>query len=203
MSHGVLPKEVAEGMRVGMAPLARRLHAIGVTPNVVTFTGFALSVAGSVLLAMDRPLAAFILILVGTLSDTLDGTLARAGGGGTKLGAFLDSTVDRLSDSAVAAGTIGLGVAASDALLLWAGVIGLISSSLVPYVRAKAESLGLTANIGLAPREARLTVFLIGLGVWAILGYPLAFTAAVVAVAVLSTITFLQRIAAVAAALRA
>ena len=71
------------------------------------------------------------------------------------------------------------------------------------YVRSKAESLGLAATVGLMPREARLTILLVGVGLWGVLGFYLLFVAAVVAVAVLSLITVLQRIAYVARALNA
>jgi len=81
-------------------------------------------------------------------------------------------------------------------------IVALISSFLVSYVRAKAESMGLKANVGLAPREARLTLLLIGIGVWGVLGQFAVFTAAVAIVALLSTVTWLQRVAHVAAALR-
>lgn len=202
MSHGVLPNEVAEGTRGGMAPLAKRLHGLGVTANGVTVLGLLITLAGSALLAADRPLLAFAVLLVGTLSDTLDGALARAAGGGTRFGEFLDSTVDRISDAAMAAAVVALGAMRGDALLLWGGLVGLVASFLVSYARAKAESLGVGATVGIAPREARLVVFLTGLGLSAVLGITWLFAAAVLAVALLSTLTLLQRIAHVARALR-
>ncbi len=202
MSHGVLPKDIAEGTRLGMAPLAKRLHGIGVTANGVTVIGLLITLAGSALLAADRPLAAFVVLLVGTLSDTLDGALARVAGGGTRFGEFLDSTADRISDAAMAAAAVALGAARGDPLLLWGGLVGLVASFLVSYARAKAESLGVTATVGLAPRETRLVIFLGGLGLSAILGLTWLFAAAVVAVAMLATLTLLQRVAHVARALR-
>ena len=201
MSHGVLPKEVADGTRLGLAPLARRLHALGVTANGVTILGLAITVVGSLLLASERPVAALAVLLVGTLADTLDGQLARVAGGGTTFGAFLDSTLDRVSDAVLAAAIAWLGAARGDQLLFWAAIVALISSFLVSYVRAKAESMGLKANVGLAPREARLTLLLIGIGIWGVLGPFVVFTAAVAIVALLSTVTWLQRVAHVAAAL--
>lgn len=202
MSHGVLPKEIADGTRLGLAPLARRLHALGVTANGVTILGLAITIAGSLLLAAERPVAALLVLLVGTLADTLDGQLARAAGGGTTFGAFLDSTLDRVSDAVLAAAIAWLGATRGDPLLFWVAIVALISSFLVSYVRAKAESMGLKANVGLAPREARLTILLIGIGVWGVLGAFVVFTAAVAIVALLSTVTWLQRVAHVAAALR-
>jgi phosphatidylglycerophosphate synthase len=102
----------------------------------------------------------------------------------------------------MAAAVVALGATRGDALLLWGGLVGLVASFLVSYARAKAESLGVSATVGVAPREARLVVFLTGLGLSAVFGSSWLFAAAVVAVALLSTLTLLQRIAHVARALR-
>lgn len=195
MSHGLMPNEVAEGTRLGLAPLARGLHRVGITANAVTVLGVVITVAGSWLLATGQPLPALVVLLAGALSDTLDGQLAKAAGGGTRFGAFLDSTLDRVSDAALACGAAALGVALGDPILFWSAVVGLVASSLVSYVRAKAESMGATAAVGLMPREARLTLLLVGVGVWGVLGLYGLFVAAVAAVALLSTVTLLQRIA--------
>jgi len=193
-----MPNEVAEGTRLTLAPLARGLHRVGITANAVTVIGVLITVAGSVLLATARPLPALIVLLAGALSDTLDGQLAKAAGGGTRFGAFLDSTLDRVSDAAFACGVAALGAALGDALLFWSALVGLVASFLVSYVRAKAESMGTTAAVGLMPREVRLTVLLVGIGVWGVLGLYQLFVAAVAAVALLSVITLCQRIAFVA-----
>lgn len=201
MSHGLMPNEVADGARLGLAPLARGLHRVGITANAVTVLGVIITMAGSALLIMERPLAALIVLLAGALSDTLDGQLAKAAGGGTRFGAFLDSTLDRVSDAALACGAAALGAARGDALLFWAALVGLVASFLVSYVRAKAESMGTTATVGLMPREARLTILLFGVGFWGVFGLYVLFVAAVAGVAALSVITLLQRIAFVAGAL--
>ena len=201
MSHGLIPDEVAEGTRLGLAPLARGLHRVGITANAVTVLGVIITMAGSALLIMERPLAALIVLIAGSLSDTLDGQLAKAAGGGTRFGAFLDSTLDRVSDAALAWGAATIGAARGDALLFWAALVGLVASFLVSYVRAKAESMGTTATVGLMPREARLTILLFGVGFWGVFGLYVLFVAAVAAVAALSVITLLQRITFVAGAL--
>lgn len=202
MSHGVIPNGVAEGARGGMAPIARRLAALGVTANSATFLGFALSILGAAFVAASQPLTALVILIIGSLCDTLDGALARASGGGTKLGAFLDSTFDRLSDGAFFGAAAALG-AASDPLLFWSALTALVASFQVSYVRAKAEQAGLNATVGAAPREARLVILLIGLGAWAVFGPRQLFTAAVLSVAILATLTLIQRIVLVARALAA
>lgn len=197
VSHGVVPERAATATRSGLMPLARWLHGAGVTPNAVTAVGVTLTLVGAWLLASERPLAALIVLLVASLSDTLDGAIARVSGGGTRLGAFLDSTADRIADAALFGAAAWIGASRADALLFWSALVALSGSFLVSYVRAKAESLGTQAAVGPAPREARLVIVLAGLAAWALLGLDVLFIAAVLAVALLSAITFLQRLAVV------
>jgi len=194
MSHGVVPEGLAEGARASIGPLARALAALGISANAVTIAGGVLSVLGAGLLSAGMPLPALLVLLVGTLADTLDGQLAKASGGGTRLGAFLDSTVDRVADGALFVGAAAEGANAGQPLLFWSSLIALVASFLVPYVRAKAESLGVSASVGPAPREARIVIFLIGLAAWAVLDLEALFVAAIFALAVLSTITFVLRV---------
>jgi CDP-diacylglycerol--glycerol-3-phosphate 3-phosphatidyltransferase len=213
----IVPDRLAKTTRGGIAPIARRLHALGVSANAVTLVGFLITVAGSALLASGQPGAALLVLLVGTLSDSLDGQIARAAGGGTRFGAFLDSTLDRLSDAALAIAAVYLGAATfeirsiSDAtgvptgttssVLFWGGLVLLVASFLVSYIRAKAESLGEGATVGLAPREARIAIYLIGVAAWAATGNTQLFAAAVAVAAFLATVTVIQRIAHMANAL--
>ena len=194
MSHGVVPDRVAEGGRAGIAPLARALAGMGISANAVTIAGGVLSVVGAGLLAAGRPLPALLVLLVGTVADTLDGQIAKASGGGTRLGAFLDSTVDRVADGALFVGAAASGANLGQPLLLWSSLVALVASFLVPYVRAKADSLGGSASVGPAPREARIVIFLIGLAAWAIFDLQALFVAAVLALALLSSITFVLRV---------
>jgi CDP-diacylglycerol--glycerol-3-phosphate 3-phosphatidyltransferase len=198
----IVPKRAATGARGILSPVARGLHAAGISANTVTIVGLILTVLGATLLIADEPRAGLLVLLIGTLADTLDGLVARLGRGGTKLGAFLDSTFDRLSDSALTVAALVVGALHADALLFASAIVALVSGSLVPYIRAKAESLGLTASVGLAPREARLAIQVLGVAAWAFTGSHLFFAAAMVVVALLSTITAAQRIAHVARALR-
>jgi len=201
MSHGVVPQGLAERARGGMAPLARRLVALGVTANAVTAAGFVVTLAGAALLATEQLPAAVAALVVGTLADTLDGALARVAGGGTRLGAFLDSTLDRLADAALFGAAAAVGAARGDGPLLWGSLGALVASFMVSYVRAKAESLGASARLGVAPREARVAIVLAGVAAWAAFGIAQLFTAAVLLVAALATLTLLQRVVAVAGAL--
>lgn len=206
----IVPDRLARTTRGGIAPVARRLHALGVSANAVTVLGFLITLAGAALLAAAQPAVALAVLLVGTLSDTLDGQIARAAGGGTRFGAFLDSTLDRLSDAALAIAAVRLGASMFDRppatfgtadVLFWGGLVLLVASFLVSYIRAKAESLGEGASVGLAPREARIALYLVGVAAWAITGNPQLYAVAVSVAAILATLTVLQRIAHMARAL--
>ncbi len=198
----IVPRGATAGARGVLAPIARALHASGVSANAVTAAGLVITLAGALLVALGLPALALLVLLVGTLADTLDGQIARLSGGGTKLGAFLDSTFDRLSDAALSVAAVIAAVTHGDSLLFFSAILALVAGSLVPYVRAKAESLGLGASVGLAPREARLVLMVLGIAAWAVTGSLFLFAAAVAVVALLSTITAAQRIAHVARALR-
>ena len=198
----IVPRGAATGARGALAPIARALHTRGVSANAVTVTGLLITLAGALFVALGQPTAALLVLLVGTLADTLDGQIARLSGGGTKLGAFLDSTFDRLSDAALSVAALIVGAIYGEPLLFFSAILALVAGSLVPYVRAKAESLGLGASVGLAPREARLVLMVLGIAAWAVTGSLSLFAAAVAVVALLSTITAAQRIAHVARALR-
>jgi len=195
---------MAGSLRGALAPAARGLHALGIRANTVTVLGFFLTVVGATLLASAQPAPALVVLLIGTLSDTLDGQLARAAGGGTRFGAFLDSTLDRLSDAALAIAAVQLGASMFDPyvttfgtalILFWAGLILLVASFLVSYIRAKAESLGEGASVGIAPREARIAIYLVGVAAWAVTGRSSLFAVAVAVAAFLATVTVIQRVA--------
>lgn len=196
-THGIVPESAARATRGTLAPLARRLRSAGVTANSATAVGLVLTLAGAAVLASGAPAPAFVLLVLGSVADTLDGAIARVSGEGTRLGAFLDSTADRVGDAAVFSAAAWLGAARGDAILFWGGIAAIVTAGLVPYVRAKAESLGIGATVGLAPREARLVIVLIGIAAWALLGTVAALSTAIVAVAALAAITFLQRVNAV------
>jgi len=198
----IVPPGAARGTRLGLAPLARGLHRMGVSANAVTVVGLLLTLVAAWLVAIGQPAAAVAVLVVGALADTLDGQIAKAAGGGTTLGAFLDSTFDRVSDAALAGAAVIYGALHADPLLLWFALIALISGSLVPYIRAKAESLGLSASVGLAPREARMVLIVLGLAAWAVSADSQLLVMAFAAVALLSTATVIQRIAHVIGALR-
>ncbi|HSN11414.1 MAG TPA: CDP-alcohol phosphatidyltransferase family protein [Propionibacteriaceae bacterium] len=177
-----------------MTPPAKLLWRLHVPPDVVTWLGTALVVAAS-LLTIPRGLLwqGGLLVLVLVLSDGLDGQLARMSGQSSRYGAFLDSSLDRVADGALF-GAVILYFAGPGHSQLWAGVAlwALIAGQVTSYVKARAESLGLDANGGLAARADRILVAFLGL-VLAGLGVPFALQVAVLLLAVLGTWTVGQR----------
>ena len=143
-----------------------------------------------------------VILIFGTLFDGLDGTLARATGKTSDFGAFLDSTMDRAGEAVIYAG-----VAAGAALSGTTEVIGLATlalglGSLVSYVRARGEALGVRADVGLAQRAERAAVLIVGLLAGGLLSATW-LTAALALISVASAITVVQRIRFVRAGLAA
>lgn len=185
--------------RALMTGPARLLARAGVTPNQLTVTGTVISSATALILIPAGWLLTALAALVFTvLADSLDGTLARLTGRESTFGAFLDSTLDRVTDGAIF-GALALW-AAWHAPGIWgravmvSAITTLIFGSAVPYARAKAESLGLRADVGMAERSDRLVVA--GIGVLLVgLGLPVwILAAALIYLTIASLITVWQRL---------
>ncbi|MFZ2501089.1 MAG: CDP-alcohol phosphatidyltransferase family protein [Nocardioides sp.] len=186
-------------------PIARLLLALRISPDAVTVIGTTGVVTLSLwLIPEGRFLAATIGIWAFAVCDLIDGTMARLSDHTTAFGAFLDSTLDRVADAALFAGIVlwytGKG---EDALGAGLALYCLISGSVISYVRARAEAVGFSAKVGLAERADRLVlVMFAGLFmVW--LDEPRVLIGGLLLLAVLSTITVLQRILAVRSQARA
>ncbi len=139
-----------------LQPACRVLRAAGVTPNMVTAAGLALS-AGAGLLALSGHLyAGIVLFLAGAGLDALDGSLARIGGRGTEFGRYFDSLADRASELAFVAGAVA-GGAPPTALAVVAGSLILLGTR--HYVHSK----GLSSDAAMFGRPERLALLVIGL----------------------------------------
>jgi CDP-diacylglycerol--glycerol-3-phosphate 3-phosphatidyltransferase len=182
-------------------PIARGALRVGLTPNAVTFIG-AIGLIISALYFYPRQ-EFFIGTLVITffaLSDLFDGAMARISAkGASKWGGFLDSTIDRVTDSAILIGLILALIDTADPLLSVA-LGALVVGTLVPYIRAKAESLGIECSGGIAERTERLIIALTAIGLEG-LGVPYALAIGVWALFILAAVTVFQRIRIVKAAL--
>jgi phosphatidylinositol phosphate synthase len=156
-------------------PIAVALGRLGLTPNALTVVGFLGTCVAAAAAALQAWWVAGILVLVFGIFDLFDGTLARATGRASTFGAFLDSTLDRAGEAITYVGVAAGCVAAGFDLGASVAAAALGASSLVSYVRAKAESLAVAprsgmANVGLAPREVRLALLALGLLAAGVLG---------------------------------
>jgi CDP-diacylglycerol--glycerol-3-phosphate 3-phosphatidyltransferase len=161
--HKSLTDLAHEAMAELFAPLARILHRLGISPNAITILGCALSIAGAALIAVGLWPAGIALALAGGFGDAVDGLLARQSQRTTRFGAFLDSVLDRWSDSAF---FLGLLVYFARADMLMEEVLSglaLSFSLLVSYTRARAEGVGAQCNRGLFTRLERFSVLMAGL----------------------------------------
>jgi CDP-diacylglycerol--glycerol-3-phosphate 3-phosphatidyltransferase len=177
-------------------PVARALLRAGVSPDVVTVLGTAGVVIAAVGLATRGHLViAAIVIAACALTDMLDGSMARARGTASRFGALLDSTMDRVADGAIFASLaywFAVTPQPRQHALLAAALICLITGQVVSYVKARAEGLGLDANVGIAERTERLLIIGLGGLAWG-LDVPYALDIALWLLAVLSVITVGQR----------
>ena len=182
-------------------PIARGALAIGLTPNAVTFIG-AIGLVTSALYFYPKGefFIGTLVISFFALSDLFDGAMARISHkGASAWGGFLDSTIDRITDSAILVGLTLYLVDADDSLT--AVVIGaLVFGSLVPYIRAKAESMQISCSGGIAERTERLIISLTTIGLEG-LGVPYALAIGIWLLLILAVVTVIQRILIVKAAL--
>ena len=182
-------------------PIARGALRVGLTPNSVTFAG-AIGLVFSALYFYPRQefFIGTLLISFFALSDLFDGAMARISQrGASKWGGFLDSTIDRITDSAILIGLILALIETSDSLAPVA-LGALVAGTLVPYIRAKAESLGIECSGGIAERTERLIIALTAIGFEG-LGIPYALAFGVWTLFALSLVTVVQRVLIVKAAL--
>lgn len=179
-------------------PAARALLRAGFTADGITIVGTAGAVLAALTLFPSGHLFAGTLV-VGFFShfDMLDGAMARESGGGSRFGAVLDAACDRISDGAVFCGLVwwaafGLG---SEPLVV-AGLICLVTSQVISYIKARAEASGLRGDGGLIERPERLIIVLGGAGLSDLPVYPLPWTlhVAMWLLAAASLVTCAQRL---------
>lgn len=178
-----------------VGPLGARLAAMGLSADAVTIIGTTGAVAGSVLLfPRGWFFAATLVVWFFVMFDMLDGAVARARGTASRWGAFLDSTLDRVADGAVF-GSLAwwFGAGGNSLPLLAACLLCLVLGTLTSYIKARAEGLGMTCNVGFAERSERLIIVLVGTGLHG-LGVPYVLAGALWLLVAVSSVTVLQRL---------
>ena len=168
------------------ARLVDVLGRTGLTPNALTLTGCAMSMAASAVIAFDYLLVGGLLVLVSGAFDLFDGPLARAKGKATKFGAILDSTCDRLGEAAVLLGILIVYINNGSIVEPILAYTTLVGSVLVSYVRARAEGLGIKCEVGIFTRAERVILVALGLML-----APWVDKAMVVILGLLTALTFI------------
>ena len=175
-------------------PTARFLLRVGVTPNAVTVAGTVGVLAGSYLGAEGHLVWGTFVVTFFALTDALDGTMARMRGPSGKFGALLDSSMDRIADAAVFGAVVFyLHTEGNPYGGMVAAVICLAMGQVVSYVKARAQSLGLNADVGIAERLERLLIVGVG-GLLGGFGLEWGLPAALWFLAALATVTVFQRL---------
>jgi CDP-diacylglycerol--glycerol-3-phosphate 3-phosphatidyltransferase len=186
-----------------LTPVVDLLLRWNVSPNAVTLVGTLGVVAGALIFFPQGQLLIGVLVITAfVFSDIVDGAMARKSGKSSPFGAFLDSTLDRIGDAAIFGGLAMYYVGPGDNEWLAAlAIYCLTMGSVTSYARARAESLGMQAKVGIAERSDRLVSILVVTGVAALLNqlgvddkilWAIPITLGVLAVA--STVTVVQRI---------
>lgn len=191
----VLPGWVKEAARGILAPVVGLAVTLRLTPNTITVIGLLITILASGLVAGGWLFVGAAVLTVGSLLDAVDGALARAQGGGTEFGSFLDSTLDRAGEAILYLGIAAWFLQALEQPMLpvLAVLVALAGSFLVSYARARAEGIGLAASVGLAPRTERLVLVIAGIFL-AGLGFTPVLIGILVLVAALTVVTVIQRI---------
>ena len=196
-----IKQEYTQAAREILQRSMRGVAKTKLTPDMLTLAGVTLCLAGAVLVGFEQRNEYLffwlggILFVIGSIADILDGALARAASKGTVFGAFLDSTFDRLGEAAMLA-AIGLAfMHDGNEVALLAAFAAVIGSFLVSYTRAKAEALGLRADVGFGSRVELVVLISVGLGLapWGLLQWPIYLLAVLAWVTVVQRILFVRR----------
>ncbi|MEN9305587.1 MAG: hypothetical protein RLY76_855 [Actinomycetota bacterium] len=184
-----------------ISPIAKAMLNMGLTPNAITTIGaLGGSISAIYFFSSGDFFIGTLVVSAFVLSDLFDGTMARLSNtGSTRWGALIDSTLDRVMDSAILIGVLLYAQQQELSLTGYLAVVALVIVGLIPYIRAKAESLGIECSVGIAERTERLIVVLVGTGLYG-LGLNPALNVALGLVIAAGTVTVMQRMRVVARA---
>lgn len=178
------PLSFKESLRQLLNPLVWLLSTMRVRPDTLTFMGWGLSIGAAILFGVGYIKSAGAVMLLAGLFDALDGAVARKTGRMSSFGAFLDSTLDRLSESAVFVGIVFFYAAASRPYEALVAGVAMTFSLLTSYTRARAEGLGLKCEVGILERAGRVVI----LSVLSLLGFVTVGVGFVAAGALVTTV---------------
>ncbi len=144
-------------------PIARILEKLGLHPNTVTLLGLLLNIGTGAVLASGRLVLGGVFVLLASAVDSLDGALARVSGAKSRFGAFLDSTLDRISEGALLFGLLAWLLRQGATMEIYLVFLILLGSVMVSYTRARAEGVGYTCKVGILTRLERVVALGAGL----------------------------------------
>jgi len=175
-------------------PLARAALRVGLTPNSVTILGaLGLIVSASYFYSNEQYFVGTLVVTFFVLSDLFDGAMARISDkGATAWGGFLDSTIDRVTDSAIVI-SLALPLIRNEDVLAYPAIVALVTGVLIPYIRAKAESFNIACSVGITERTERLIIILVAAGFHG-LGVPYILAIGIWSLAILGLVTVFQRL---------
>jgi CDP-diacylglycerol--glycerol-3-phosphate 3-phosphatidyltransferase len=181
---------------VMLAPFVNLFIRLGISPDVITVVGTVGVSAGALVFFPQGMIWQGVLVVTAfVFSDLIDGAMARKLGRSSSFGAFLDSTLDRVADAALFGGmALFFAWQAEDRIYLAVTLVCLVMGSITSYARAKGEQLGYDAKTGLAERPDRLVGLLVPAFFGDLFGVPEIYEVALWLIAVLSTVTVVQRI---------
>ncbi len=175
-------------------PLARAALRVGLTPNSVTILGaLGLIISASYFYSNEQYFVGTLVVTFFVLSDLFDGAMARISDkGATSWGGFLDSTIDRVTDSAIVI-SLALPLIRNEDVLAYPAIVALVAGVLIPYIRAKAESFDIACSVGITERTERLIIILAAAGFHG-LGVPYILAIGIWSLAILGLVTVFQRL---------
>ena len=199
----MLTKLLRSTVRKITLPIGRALGHLGLSANAMTVLGFLVVIAAAGLIASHHLVVGGIVTLAGGVVDALDGAVARGTGSITKRGAFLDSSLDRVSDGLIFAAiawhfasssrtgalTFADGFADPTSAGLLFALVSLVFGLTTSYLRARAEGLGFECSVGIAERSERILVVSAGLI------FPALLTGSLALIALAALVTVVQRFA--------
>lgn len=185
----LIPQSLQDSFIKVLTPLTSFLSKFGLSPNSYTAAGVIITSFGAVAILMGYIRLGGVFILLGGLCDTIDGLIARTTGKASRFGALLDSSLDRYGELLMFLGIAAYFIHLEDYGTSACAFLALCGSFMVSYTRARAESLGFEASVGIMQRPERIV--LIGLSA---LIHISAFKFAIWLVALLANLTAFQRI---------
>jgi CDP-diacylglycerol---glycerol-3-phosphate 3-phosphatidyltransferase len=161
---------IGRGAMTIINAMVRGIASAGIHPNLLTTIGVSINVGCGVLFGFGEFFWAGIVLIIANLFDMLDGNVARLTGRVTPFGAFLDSSLDRVSDMVCFIGIMifyARNTPQHSILYVFLGGVGLLGSVMVSYTTARSEGLGIKSNVGFLQRPERIVLFIIGaLSTW-------------------------------------